>query len=109
MPIQHALPTGLIQKMLLPLIIGFVIRQLNKFGATTNWDLVRKDAAKRVEDLLPGVWFDELGVAVANAAIKIVEDFIKSDTDEQVIKLLAEGKYVEAYFLLLNFVKDQLF
>ena len=100
---------GLLGKIFLPMIVSFVIRQINKFGAETDWVLVRNDCAERVAKLIPGDMFDGLGVMLSNMGISIIEEFIKGDKDEQVINLIAEQKYSEAFNLVYDFLQAKIF
>jgi hypothetical protein len=52
-----------IPSFLFPIIIGFVARQITKFGDKTDWSKIKSDAAVRVSDLVPGDWFDDEAVS----------------------------------------------
>lgn len=77
--------------------IGFVVRQVAKFGAETKWDLVKKDFAIRAADLMPGKWFDDEVVGLSNELVDAcARAFANPKTLGIVLELLAEEKYSEA-------------
>ena len=43
---------------LLKMAIGFALRQIEKFGATIDWGLVRQDCYARVKQLIPNAVAD---------------------------------------------------
>lgn len=88
--------------------VSFALRQVQKFADKTDWSKVKADLAVRVRDLVPGEFFDTEAAAASNAAIELVEKFLKGDTDEKVVKLIVAGKLKEAGAELVTFVRNEL-
>jgi len=85
--------------------LSFAIRQLAKYGKNTKWDLVKKDLAIRVADLVPGDWFDEQAVEVCNQIIDAVKRALDNTKTMEIIgKLAIEGKTSEAIIRLRDYL-----
>lgn len=56
-------------KIVVNLVIAFIVRQVVKFGTSTDWSKVKADFDVRLRQLVPGTWFDDEAVCVANAVI----------------------------------------
>ena len=92
-------------KMILRLVISYIIKALAKFGTTTDWDLVKADAANRVAALLPGTWFDAEAIAICNAVIDAVANVLtKSAGWQKVLDAVAAQDWPAA----MNAVKELL-
>lgn len=84
-------------KLILPIVISFIVRQLEKFGAKTDWALVQADADKRVRDLVPGTWFDDECVEFVNKMFGILRHALGEGDDlKKLLKLIADKKFAEA-------------
>lgn len=96
---------GLIEKWIVTAAIGFIIRQLEKFGAKTNWETVKKDLAVRAADLLPGTWLDAEAVELSNAIVDAcARAFANGKTLEMILNLVADEKYAEAGIKLRDYL-----
>lgn len=68
-------------KIVLNVVIGFVLRQLAKFGRQLDWAKVKADAEVRVRALVPGTWFDDEAVAVVGAVIDACKVALAAESD----------------------------
>lgn len=86
-----------IEVWLLNASIAFIVRQVGKFSAETDWEKVKADLGQRVMDLLPGDWFDHEGVNLVNEIVDACSRALATTKSlEILLKLLAEKKYPEA-------------
>lgn len=68
-------------RIVLNMVIGFVLRQLAKFGRDVDWAKVKADAEVRVRALVPGTWFDDEAVTLVNAAIDACRVAVAAEAD----------------------------
>lgn len=54
---------------LIGLILGFVLRQIDKFRNEMNWAKLKAEAASYVADLVPGTWLDAEAIKLTHALI----------------------------------------
>jgi len=96
----------MIQKWLIETVITFGMRQIWKWRAGINWDLVKLDLAKRVRELVPGEWLDDAAVDLSNQLIDMIAAALMDQKDiEAMVKLLVAGKPDEALKMLLDLIK----
>jgi len=94
-----------LQTMVIKMAIGFSLRQLAKFGATTNWDTVKKDCYDRVNAIIPGTALDEIADEGISKVIDGIACVCQDTADLEALSgLMIDGKFKEA----LQFVKDAL-
>lgn len=91
----------MLERWAIGLVIAFVMRQLAKFQESIDWAKVKADLKPRIEALVPGTWFDDEVVALANMVIdRIAEVLAQGEVIEELLKLLADQKWDEALSLL---------
>jgi hypothetical protein len=97
-----------IPSFLYPLIIGFIARQITKFGTETNWQKIREDLAIRVAALVPGEWFDEEVVAAVDFVVAKVESVLENaEAITALVTAIAGKKFPEAVAILRKAVCDK--
>lgn len=57
------------EKWIMSMAVSFVLRQIAKYGASTNWALVKKDLEERVRQLVQWSWLEDAAVAILDSAI----------------------------------------
>jgi hypothetical protein len=91
----------MLDKWIVSLIVSFILRQLDKFGANIDWAKVKADLEVRVRALVPGTWFDDEAVALVNFVLdRAAEVLAQKDAIEQVMKLLAAKDWQGALLVL---------
>ena len=87
----------LIAQFILSNVLTFVLRQIEQYGADTNWPLLKADAEPRVRKLVPGTWFDDSAVSLVNAAIDAAAIAAgKAGGLKPVLELVAAGDWLKA-------------
>lgn len=95
----------MIPRQFIDLAVHFAVRQLAKYSTTIQWDKVKADLSKRVKDLIPGEFFDELAVTLLNKTIDVVAKFTADEVEmNAIIDLLQEKKFNEAFNKVRGFV-----
>ncbi len=95
----------IIEQWIAQAALSFAIRQLAKYGETTDWNTVRKDFDTRVRDLVPGDWFDDQASEVASEIISAVERALKNTKTLKIIGDLAiAGKTSDAIARLRDYL-----
>lgn len=98
----------MLERWAISMAISFVMRQLSKFLGSIDWSKVKVDLEQRVRDLVPGTWFDSEAVAVCMALVDAVAAILASQDElEQVLKLLADQKWQEAWAVLRDLIMSQ--
>lgn len=91
----------IIQRWIVQAVIAFILRQVAKFGAKTDWVKVKADVQARVADLIPGTFFDDEGKRLADAVLDLCVRVLKSTAQlEKILTLVAAEKFPEAIALL---------
>lgn len=91
----------IVQQWIIKAAVGFVIRQVTKYGKTIKWELVKKDFAVRVADMVPGTWLDDEAIALSNAIIDSCAAVLRDvGRIERLVTLLAQEKTGEALTVL---------
>lgn len=89
----------------LKMVIGFVLRQLEKFSENIDWQKVEADLDARVRKLIPGTWFDDEAVRIAHAALTVIKTVLgQGDNIKRLLDLLTARKYDEAVKLLKEII-----
>lgn len=87
----------MMNRMVMSVVISFVMRQLQKFQTTIDWDQVQKDLDDRVRALVPGSWFDDEAVQYVNIALSAIKATLgQSDKIQSILTLLADQKTQDA-------------
>lgn len=87
----------MLDKWIIQQAILFAVRQLGRFGRTTDWGLVLVDADKRIRDLIPGNWLDDEASEVLSSAITALRIALGKASDlEDLLTLVADQKWDEA-------------
>ena len=87
----------MIERWAISIVISFILRQLAKFQKTIDWAKVKADLKPRIEQLVPGTWFDDEVVAICNLVLdRAAEVLAQGDAIEIILKLLADAKWQEA-------------
>jgi hypothetical protein len=97
----------MLQKMLLPIIVGFCLRQAHKFGGSIDWTKVKADVNVRVCKIIPGVMFDATACAFADHVVDACADFLKGAALDKITEHLIKGEFNEALADLFAFVKEK--
>lgn len=88
----------MLERWLINLVISFVLRQLAKFKNEIDWAKVRVDMSARIAAVIPGTWFDDEAVYVANALLDGVLLVLGQTADlERVLALLAASDWNGAF------------
>lgn len=91
----------MLDRWLIILVINFVLRQLAKVSGTVDWANIKAEMDKAVRDFLPGTWFDDEGVAIADALLARVQAVLSnSDAIKHILELLAAQDYTGAFLAL---------
>jgi hypothetical protein len=93
--------------IVLPVVVGFALRQAHKYGAETDWDKVKADVHPRVEALIPGVMFDHIADGFVDRVIDACAEFLKGDALDTIAEHLVKSEFAEAFADLLTFVKEK--
>lgn len=95
----------MIQRWILSLVIGFVMRQLAKWKKGIDWEKVKTDFQERVKALVPGEWLDSEAAALAGTLIDMVVGVLGANAAlERLIELAVDQKYQEAWTLLRDLI-----
>lgn len=87
----------MLQKWAFDLVIGFVLRQLAKWADSIDWGTVKFDLGERVAALVPGAWFDEEAIAVANTIVDAAAAVLQSTDDiKRILELCAAEQWLDA-------------
>lgn len=99
----------MIQKLVMGFVISFVMRQLEKFRESIDWDLIKKDLDDRVRQMMPGSWFDDEAVIVVNAAVDLMRSALEQgNTIKHLLELLSAQKYDVAMTVIKDCVMGKL-
>ena len=80
------------------IVIGFVLRQVDKFRESTDWEIVRADMHERVALLVPGEWFDDEAQKIADALLDGVKAVLAAQKDlGELLDALAEKRWEAAF------------
>jgi len=92
-------------KWIMTFLLSFVLRQLEKFQKSTDWNKVKADLKPRIEAIVPGKWFDAEAVAACFAIVDVVAAALSNSEDiEAILKLCAAEKWAEALVALRDLV-----
>lgn len=87
----------MVQRIVIGFVISFIIRQLEKFQDSIDWDKVKKDATERVKALVPGTWFDDEAAKLLELVIDAAKQVLNSSEElKKILNFLAAKKYYEA-------------
>lgn len=87
-------------------VLSFLIRQIGKYGASLDWDKVKADAHKRIDDLLPD-WLEPAFESLADGILDAAKEALSKDSDLLAIaQAVADGDLPAACRLLLDLVKE---
>lgn len=87
----------LLDQWLSGFVVGFIIRQVEKFKKEVDWEILKADYAERVAALVPGKWFDDEAVRVSDHIIDAAQRALdNTKTQELILNLLVDKKYDEA-------------
>ena len=79
------------------IVIGFVLRQVDKFREATDWSLVRADMHQRVAMMVPGDWFDDEAQRVADFLLDGVIAVLEAQADlQQLLEAVADKRWDKA-------------
>lgn len=99
----------MLNKWIIGFVIGFIMRQLEKWRETVNWETIKADLKPRIEALVPGEWFDDQAIALVFAFIDVVADVLSATGEiESILNLLAAQKYQEAWEKLRDLILGNL-
>lgn len=87
----------MIQKLVVSFMISFVMRQLEKFHSSLDWDKIKRDLDERIRLMMPGSWFDDEAVLVANTALDMLRSVLEQgDNIKRLLELLTAKNYDDA-------------
>lgn len=93
----------MLERIVLPLVISFVVRQLEKFKESIDWEKVKHDLDIRIKEIVPGSWFDDEACAVGHAAVGMIQGVLSKSSDiKKLLEMLAGKKYDQA----IAFIKE---
>lgn len=99
----------MLNKWIIGFVISFILRQLEKWQSTVDWDKVKADLKPRIEALVPGTWLDQSVVDLVFTFIDVVADVLKATGEiEAILKLVGEQKYQEAWEKLRDLILGNL-
>jgi hypothetical protein len=99
----------MINKWVIGFVISFILRQLEKWQLTVDWEKVKADLKPRIEALIPGSWFDQSAVDLVFTFIDVVADVLAATGEiEAILKLVGEQKYQEAWEKLRDLILGNL-
>lgn len=90
----------MIERIVWNVVTAFILRQIEKFKKSINWDLVKSDVALRVRKLVPGTWFDDDAADAVTYIIDTLQRALSSDQIDDLIKLVAAKQYDDAIKVL---------
>lgn len=91
----------MIQKVVLDLVLGFILRQLAHFRDQIDWGKVDEDLQERARAILPGKWFDDTGAAFAHAVVVAVQTVLGQHAIlQRVVEAVGQGRFEEALALV---------
>ena len=95
------------EKWVIAYVIGFVLRQLDKFQHEIDWSKVKADVDVRIRALVPGKMFGEEAVKLVNTILDETA-FLMSEGPQlkAILDLLAAEKWSEAGQALLAMLMD---
>jgi len=72
------------------LVVGFVIRQIKKYGESLNWAKVKADVEAQLKTLLPD-WLEGAVIELALKALDILSGVITSEALKSIAEKLVSG------------------
>jgi hypothetical protein len=97
-----------ILRLVIPLVISLVLRQLEKFGEAIDWSKVKADVEPRVRKIVPGTILDDAAVTFILGIISAFETTLKDEDLKIVLELLAKKDYLAAGQKLIDIIKESL-
>jgi hypothetical protein len=89
------------QRLITGWILSFVLKQIEKAEGKIDWTALRVSIDDGVRKLLPGTWFDDEGVALANKVVSALETILENNENEaKLLKLIAGKDFLGAAALL---------
>ncbi len=87
----------MIERIVIGMVISFILRQLEKFNKTVDWEKVKADLAVRVALIVPGTWFDADAIAAVNVIVDAVACALtQSGAFDEILHLLATEQWSAA-------------
>lgn len=89
------------------LVIGFIVRQIQKFQQSIDWAIVKRDVDIRVKAIVPGDWLDDEAVLAVNALIdRAAKVLSNSAAIEKIMRLAADEKWADAFNAVVSLLVD---
>ena len=93
------------ENWLIGLVLGFVLRQIDKFRNDLNWAKLKVEAAGYVADLVPGTWFDAEAIKLVHVVIDAGERALGDKENlEDLFQALSAKDWPEALMELKELV-----
>ncbi len=94
------------QEMLVFFAVRFAVRRMAKFGKDTKWELVKDDWEPWIEEHVPGKFFDDEAVELADAVLDGIASICQSSGKVSLVLEAAAAKdWGKAEDLLLELLK----
>lgn len=85
------------ERIVWSLVSSFILRQIEKFKTSIDWEKVKDDAETRIRKMVPGTWFDDEAAEAVRYIIETVAIALGSKPQfEDIINLVATEKHDEA-------------
>lgn len=87
----------MIDKWLINIVVGFILRQIAKAGAAIDWAALKAQTDAAVRAVVPGDWFDDEAVAVVNEVLDACQAVLADKDDlEDLLRKLAASDWTGA-------------
>lgn len=79
-------------QQIISFLAPFIVRQIDKFGHSLNWEEILVKANERVAKLIPGEMFDEMAIAAVDKCINAVKELLQDEVELTKLSNLCQSK-----------------
>lgn len=72
-------------KIIVSVVVSFILRQMEQFGANFNWQMFEQDMEARIRLLVPGAWFDDAAVDLMHKCLEVVRNGLRDQGSMQAV------------------------
>lgn len=91
----------MINRWVIGIVVSFIMKQIEKFGASVDWVKVKADLEPRVRQVVPGTWLDADAVEAVNAVVDAAARALAAtDALQKIIDLMANQQWDAAFVAL---------